>query len=219
MSAAVCCRFQTNQTSFCQDSMVGVRIVGRETRRGKMVPAANERFSRIYRAHYPAVLAYCARRLDRSEAEDVANDVFIVLWRNIDTFDVEAPLPWLYRVAYGSIRNRWKTARRRFALARRLRGLSGPSFEPADTQLVRREEDGVVLAAIAKLRPIDQEVLRLSIWEDLSASEIAEAVECSVSAAEQRLHRAKRRLARSLSPHMPQTRPSPESAEKGGRAA
>jgi len=184
-----------------------------------MATAADERFSRIYTTHYPAVLAYCARRLDRSEAEDVASEVFIVLWRNIDTFDEEAPLPWLYRVAYGSIRNRWKAERRQFALARRLSGLAPPPAEPADAVVVRREQDRAVLAAIGNLRPSDQEALRLAVWEELTAREIAVVVGSSVSAAEQRLHRAKKRLARSLSPHMLQARLSPGSAEKGGRAA
>lgn len=87
-----------------------------------MAPTTDERFTRIYETHYPAVLAYCARRVDRSDAEDVANEVFVVLWRHVDNFDDEAPLPWLYRVAHGSIRNRRKSSRRRFALVMRLGG-------------------------------------------------------------------------------------------------
>ena len=51
-----------------------------------MAPNADERFTRIYEAYYPAVLAYCARRVSRSDAEDVANEVFLVLWRQVDTF-------------------------------------------------------------------------------------------------------------------------------------
>ena len=184
-----------------------------------MAPTADERFSRIYEAHYPAVLSYCARRLDRSEAEDVANEVFVVLWRKIDDFDEEQPLPWLYRVAYGSIRNRWKSTRRRSKLARKLSGLPSATAEPADAPLVRRERDRAVLEAMRKLKPADQEVLRLSIWEDLPARDIAAVVGASVSATEQRLHRAKKRLARALSPYLKQLSSSPESAEKGGRAA
>ncbi|MGB5433796.1 MAG: sigma factor, partial [Acidimicrobiia bacterium] len=71
-----------------------------------MDPNANERFTRLYKAHYLAVLAYCARRVNRSEAEDITNEVFAVLWRKMDRFDPESPLPWLYRVALGLIKNR-----------------------------------------------------------------------------------------------------------------
>jgi RNA polymerase sigma-70 factor (ECF subfamily) len=177
----------------------------------------HERFTRIYEAYYPAVLAYCARRVSRSDAEDVANEVFVVLWRQVDTFDEESPLPWLYRVAHGSLRNRWKSTRRRFELTRRLGGLPSESADAADVVVVRRERDRAVLAALGRMRAGDQEVLRLAIWEELAASEIAVVLGCSVSAAEQRLHRAKKRLARVLSPSLRETVPSPESLEKGGR--
>ena len=74
-----------------------------------------------------------------------------------------------------------------------------------------------MLAALGSMRAGDQEVLRLAIWEDLAASEIAVVLGVSVSAAEQRLHRAKKRLARVLSPSLPEAVPSPQSVEKGGR--
>jgi RNA polymerase sigma-70 factor (ECF subfamily) len=131
-----------------------------------MAPNADERFTRIYETYYPAVLAYCARRVSRSDAEDVANEVFVVLWRHVDTFDEESPLPWLYRVAHGSIRNRWKSTRRRFELTRRLSGLPSVSVDPADVVVVRRERDRALLAALGKLRAGDQEVLRLAALQE-----------------------------------------------------
>ena len=47
-----------------------------------MDPTADVRFTRMYEAYYPDVLAYCARRVNRTDAEDVANEVFAVLWLN-----------------------------------------------------------------------------------------------------------------------------------------
>lgn len=159
------------------------------------------RFTRIYESSYPAVLAYCARRVSRAEAEEVANDVFSVLWRHMEHFDDTDPLPWLYRVAYGILRNRWRSDVRRARLQGRLAGLRQSLEEPADTIVIQRESDRQVLAALRSLPERDQEVLRLSIWEELSAPRIAAVLECSVSAAEQRLHRAKKRLARAVKPH------------------
>jgi hypothetical protein len=40
-----------------------------------MAPTAAVRFTRIYEEHYAEVLAYCARRVNRTEAEDVASEV------------------------------------------------------------------------------------------------------------------------------------------------
>ncbi|MGI9665998.1 MAG: RNA polymerase sigma factor [Acidimicrobiia bacterium] len=181
-----------------------------------MDPTAEARFTQIYETHYVAVLAYCVRRVNRADAEEVTNDVFSVLWKRMDSFDTESPLPWLYRVAYGSIGNRRRTLRRRAALRAKLSGLRDIVDSP-DVIVVQQEQDRETIAALHRLRPADQEVLTLSIWEDLSAREIGLVVGCSTSAAEQRIHRAKNRLARELSSVAHRTMPSHTSLEGGGR--
>ena len=52
-----------------------------------------------------------------------------------------------------------------------------------------------MLDAATTLRLPDQEILRLAAWEGLPHSDIANILEISVSAVDQRLHRAKKRLA------------------------
>jgi RNA polymerase sigma-70 factor (ECF subfamily) len=47
---------------------------------------------------------------------------------------------------------------------------------------------------LAQLRERDQEVLRLSAWEQLTASEAATVMGCSVATYKVRLHRARRRF-------------------------
>jgi RNA polymerase sigma factor (sigma-70 family) len=182
-----------------------------------MNPVAAERFTRLYESHYLAVLAYCTRRVGRSAAEDVSSEVFTVLWRKMDSFDPELPLPWLYRVAFGLIQNRRRSARRALALTQRLGSMRTRSVESAEVVVVRNEQDQDVFRALARLRETDQEVLRLSIWEGLGCRDIGTVVGCSTSAAEQRLHRAKKRLAQKLSPSLHRLIPSPESLEEGGR--
>ncbi|MBK5266680.1 MAG: hypothetical protein JJE47_04530 [Acidimicrobiia bacterium] len=81
---------------------------------------SDERFTEFYEHHYANVLAYCGRRLNRAEAEEVANEVFVVLWRRIDQFDQEEPLAWLYSVAYKSVANRYRGEKRRVRLRDRL---------------------------------------------------------------------------------------------------
>ena len=183
-----------------------------------MDPTAHVRFTRLYEAHYADVLAYCARRVNRADAEDVANEVFTVLWRKLDGIDEESTIAWLYGVAHRTISNRWRGNSRRNRLRERLDGLGAETSEPIDTVVVRRDEDRTVFDAMATLKPADQEVLRLSAWEELSAPQIAEVVGCSVSAAEQRLHRAKKRLAKILTPSLePSIAIHPLTAEEGGR--
>ena len=184
-----------------------------------MDPKADERFTRIYEMHYLAVLAYCARRVNRSDAEDVSSEVFTVLWRKMDAFDPAAPLPWLYNVALGTIRNRHRATRRSVALTRKISGTHSTTGTSApEVVIVRNEQDEEALKTLARLREPDQEVIRLSIWEEMSAREIGLVLGCSTSAAEQRLHRAKKRLARMLLPSSNyRSDASPQPLEEGGR--
>ena len=183
-----------------------------------MDPTAKERFTRIYEAHYLAVLAYCARRVDRSEAEDAANEAFTVLWRKIDSVDPDHPLPWLYRVAYGSVQNRRRGNRRQRSLRAKLAVTSADPAEGADVVVVQNDQDAVVLRAVGRLSESDQEILRLSIWEELPAADVGAVLGCSTAAAHQRLHRAKKRLARKLSSVPPaRSMPSNASLDHGGR--
>jgi len=183
-----------------------------------MDPTADVRFTRMYEAYYADVLAYCARRVSRTETEDVANEVFTVLWRKLDGIDEESTIAWLYGVAHRTITNRWQGNSRHNRLRERLGGLGVETSEPIDIVVVRRDEDRKVLDAMAKLKTADQEVLRLSAWEELSAPQIADVVGCSVSAAEQRLHRAKKRLVKVLSPSLESSVAThPLTAKQGGR--
>lgn len=155
----------------------------------------HEVFRSLYATHFPAVLAYCARRIGREMAPDVAADVFTVAWRKREvTPDPEFELPWLYAIAARTLANHRRSQRRRVGLADRLRGLALNPQPAPDMQVVRREEDEAVMRAVARLRPGDRETLLLSAWEGLSASQIAAHSGISVAAAEKRLTRAKHRL-------------------------
>jgi len=123
-------------------------------------------------------------------------EVFLVVWRRID--DVpdgeDAPL-WLYDIAHNVVRNVDRSMRRRDRLSERLRPFRSPSAPDPETLVVRRSEDDEVLAALTELRPTDQEILRLSIWEELSNKEIAEVLGIDPHAVTMRLTRARNRLA------------------------
>ena len=94
-----------------------------------------------------------------------------------------------------NISNQRRSARRRRGLSLKLGGLGQPVAPQPDMQVVRQHEDQQIVDAINRLRPADREVLLLSAWEGLPASQLAVRFGISPKAAEQRLTRAKRRLA------------------------
>ena len=181
-----------------------------------MDPAADVRFTRMYEAHYDQVLAYCGRRVSRADAEDIANEVFVVLWRRLDDVEQATAAAWLYGVAYRVMGDRFRKAKRRARLSEQRGAIQMQAPLMPDEVIVQREQDRIVVESLRELRPTDAEVVRLAAWEELTSPEIAVAMNCSVSAAEQRVHRAKKRLAKILSNRLP-SHATPTSTEKGGR--
>jgi RNA polymerase sigma-70 factor (ECF subfamily) len=159
------------------------------------------RFEKMYEAHGPEVLAYCARRVGTLDAADACAETFLVAWRRID--DVPRPpstLPYLYGVAGRVIANQQRGIRRRSRLDVKLRALGvAPPPDPAVVSL-QTVVDRRVVAAVRALPPLDREIVMLWAWEDLPRSTIAEIVGMSTAAVDQRIHRAYRRLASVLRP-------------------
>ena len=175
------------------------------------------RLAEIFSNHYEEVLAYCARRIGRSEAEDAAADVFAIAVRRAEEIEWTTVRPWLYGIARGVLANRWRSAQRRQRLVTRMTFNLTTSEPPTDV-VVRRAEDDEALAALQQLRSGDQEVLMLAAWEEMSGPEIARALGISTSAAEQRLHRAKKRYARAFDPKVSLSSPGLTAGGKGGGA-
>jgi RNA polymerase sigma factor (sigma-70 family) len=148
------------------------------------------RFERLYREHSPAVIAYAARRVQPDFVADVAAETFAVAWRRLDRVPAEAR-PWLLGVARRVIANHRRSLRRRAALLARA-AEAPPPVAPAHGDGSR------LLTALSELSERDRETLRLAAWEELSAEEAAQVLDCTVTAYRLRLHRARRKLARQL---------------------
>lgn len=157
------------------------------------------RFQRLYQAHYGAVLAYAQRRSDDSpDALDVVAETFTIAWRRIgEVPDADAARPWLYGVARRVLANQRRGNRRRAELSSRLR-THQPRPVEIESQILADDDRRTVLAALARLREGDREILRLAAWEELSHREIAAVVGCSEASVAVRLHRARNRLGREI---------------------
>ncbi len=155
-----------------------------------------EHFERMYARHYEAVYRYALRRTSAAVAPDVVAETFLTAWRRPDAVPAE-PLPWLYGVARGVLANERRRVQRSASLSTRLHAVR-PTAGAAGDHSEHVAESERVAAAMLRLPPRDQEVLRLIAWEDLDIRGAATALGCSPTAARVRLHRARRRLARLL---------------------
>lgn len=147
------------------------------------------------------------------DAEDVAQEVFIQVYRSIDQFKGDARLStWIYRItttkALDHIRSRRR--KKRFAF---ITSLFGPNdelvHEPVDFQhpgvaLDRKEQAALLFQTINQLPDNQKVAFTLHKTEGLSYQEIADVMQLSVSAVESLLFRARQNLRKLLEKHYQQ---------------
>lgn len=116
-------------------------------------------------------------------------------WRRIGEVPNGSEIrPWLFGVAHNVLRNQRRTNRRLDRLRWRVAASKQANPLRPDAVVVRREQDREVVAALARLRPDDREVLTLRLWDEASFKEIGAVLGCSRHAAEQRYAKALKRL-------------------------
>jgi RNA polymerase sigma-70 factor (ECF subfamily) len=155
----------------------------------------NERFEALFASFETAISDYCARRLTPSAVDDAVAEVFSVAWRKIESVPADGDaLRWLYGVAYRVVTRQWRSQGRLDQLVRRNASMSVVDATDAADDLVEDEDRRLVLEAAAALAPVDQEILRLTLWEELTPTDAAVVLDITPDAAKQRAHRARQRL-------------------------
>lgn len=141
------------------------------------------------------------------DAEDVAQEVFIQVYRSIHHFKGESKLStWLYRIATTRALDllRSRKSKKRFGFIQRLFGEEGepvqdiPDFNHPGVALEKKENAAKLFRAIAKLPENQKTAFTLHKMEDLSYQEISEVMQTTVPAVESLMHRAKQNLRKLL---------------------
>ena len=162
-------------------------------------------FTWMVRRYQDRVFGLVFRMLgDRQEAEDLAQEVFVTVFKAIDSFRGESLFTtWLYRIATNHCRNRLKYLARRHhqrqldiadTAEHDLDGrLSQPVARP-DKQLEGYELERVIQTAMTQLDEDHREVLVLRDVEQLSYEEIAQILDVAEGTVKSRLFRARAAL-------------------------
>jgi len=162
------------------------------------VAVDRERFERVYRDHYDAVLRYCLRRCNREDGLDAAAETFMIAWRRRDVVPDGYELPWLYGVARRVVANQRRSVGRYKTALTRLHVVATDVRNEPEVQVLRSEEADDVANALGRLRSADREVILLAGWEELNRDELAASYGCTPNAITKRLNRALDRLGREL---------------------
>ena len=164
----------------------------------RRVAAGDKEASRaLVDRHLRSIVNFAYRMLgDVAEAEDVAQETFLRLWKNADRWEPRAKLTtWLHHVARNLCVDRLRS-RRKVA--------SGEVPDHADsrpgapTQLESRQRDRAVQEALSALAERQRAALTLVYYQGLSNREAADVLGVDVDALESLLARGRRSLRKRL---------------------
>lgn len=163
----------------------------------------------LYREERDFIRRFVGRLgVSRADAEDVAQEVFVLLYARFHGLERGARLRfWLRSVAMHIARNHRRGVLRRSAgLWRRedrvdLDTLIDTEQHAPDEFSVQREEQRLLAGAIARLDQRKREIYVRSELEQQSAREIAEVLQLSPNTVSSRLRAARRHVSRILRAH------------------
>jgi RNA polymerase sigma-70 factor (ECF subfamily) len=174
-------------------------------------------FEEMVRLYQHKVFNLVYRMIGNSEeAEDVAQEVFVTVFKAIDSFRGEAKFStWLYRIAANHCKNRMKyLGRRSYKATGELDEAAERELQDAQPSAMRPHVDGpeavleglqlerLVQSGIAALDEEHRALIVLRDVEDLSYDEIASITGLAEGTVKSRLHRARLALKEHMAKHM-----------------
>ena len=176
----------------------------------KLQQGNEQAFKQLVENYRKLVVNTCFGMVHNTEdAEDIAQEVFIEVFRSIHKFRADAKIStWLYRIAVNRSLNfiRDNKKRRWFqsfedsvhTKTSELQNLVTSNTDQPEFQFENKQRAILLHEAIDSLAQNQKVAFTLSKYEDLSYQEISEVMDLSVSSVESLLHRAKKNLQKKL---------------------
>ena len=144
---------------------------------------------------------------DPDEADDIAQEAFLRAYKAMERFDPDRPMrPWLLRITRNVAHNRRRSTRRYLAALQRAARLD-PSLTASSGAPTKngdwRAESNRLWEAVRQLSHMDQEVIYLRYYLELSEAEAAEALDVPQGTVKSRSHRALARLQKIIQDEFP----------------
>ena len=171
----------------------------------------DDAFAQLQLRYAPRVFGYFCKQLrDRSDAEDLTQEVFLRLYRARARYQPRARFAtWIFHITQNVARNALRSRRRHpcvrldlEAPAGRtlLEGLLSDRGDTPSKPLERDELAGVVRAAVAELAGRQRTALELHQFHDRTYAQVAAELDMTPKAAKSLLYRARNQLREVLQP-------------------
>lgn len=172
-------------------------------------------FEELVTRYRQPVLSFVFRTLpDATEAEDLAQGVFVQVWKSAARYEATAKFStWLFTIARNLCLNEFRRRSRHPADSLdapahagtdepRGHGVEDRRVAAAPDTLLRAELEAKVAEAVAALPENQRTALLLWQQEEMGYDDIAEVLGCSLSAVKSLIHRARETLKTRLKPYL-----------------
>ena len=162
----------------------------------------NSAFEDLVRRHMRDAVGFCLRLTgDRSSAEELSQDGFVLAYRHLRDFRGESSFrTWVYRILVNLNRDRLRRRSREDRRMEKLRqdAADAPPPEGPDAGSRAVELETLIRARVAELPDRQREVLVLHVYQGLDYRAIAAALDCSYDDVKMNLSLARKRLREDL---------------------
>ena len=164
-----------------------------------ILKGSREHFDLLYDAYFPRVYRFALKRLrDSAEAEDVAQEVFMTIYKVLDSYQGTAPLiVWVFGITRNVVNRRFRKKRPVLESldAPEAREVAGKSVSADRAVEARRVLRSCERAIERDLTPLQRRIFHLKHLRRQSIKSIAGALGKSEDAIKANLYRVRRALA------------------------
>lgn len=139
----------------------------------------------------------------REDAEEIAQDAFLQVFKNINTFNFEAKFTtWFYRIVFNAALMQ-KRKNRIFTedVTESSQASLVSNLSDASEDIRRNERQNAIRQAMQQLSADDVLLITLFYLQEQSLEEIATIIKISAETAKVKIHRARKRLAEEMRKH------------------
>ncbi|WP_026462659.1 RNA polymerase sigma factor [Adhaeribacter aquaticus] len=163
----------------------------------------NFAFNQLVRKYQQQVYWHIRKMvIDHDDANDLTQEVFLKIWKNLDTFRQDSQLyTWIYRIATNECLSFLKSKRRKFFLP--IRDVAAELTEKLENSPVMEGDEIQMLLQKALLQLPDKQrlVFNMRYYDDLKYEDISAILGTSAGALKASYHHAVKKIEEFLSRH------------------